>query len=210
MRRGIGIKVVFGVIAAIGILAIILYAAFGGASRSEEANDNSRQFATVPLSQGSTLVEAFSRKINQGDVAIDAITADDKNFNSDTASIYHPQKGTANVQTVPADVFASSSVVANRHWFFNKKIKVKNVGSASTESYAFVLPDIAVGTCIQINAALYKDDVNAAPPVSAATLANWESGAVDDSATAGMSTRQSSCVKTADGKYVFYTMAVIN
>lgn len=210
MRGGFGLKVIMGLIAAIIVLGVVLWAAFGGASRSIEASDNSKQYATIPLNQGETLSQAFSQRMNNGDVAIDQITADDQNFQNDTNSIYHPVKGTATVQNVPADVFASTSTVANRHWYFNKSIKIKGVGSASTNSYAFVLPDVTSGTCVQVNAALYKDDVSATPPVSAGSLANWESGTVDDSATNAMNTRRTGCVKTSDGKYVYYTLVVIN
>lgn len=211
-RAGIGVGVVIFVLALISIIVGGL-ALSGKVSLGSSANEAAKMNAATALQQATNLKDGFDRAVVGGlaasQVVFDLTTLTTAN------NLFHPTTGTAVPQTPPDTAFSTTVVAADKHWFYNKTVKIKSIGVDANADYAFVLPDVSLATCQQVNKALYGLSANLDPadatfPVSTGSLSDWKTGSVDDSASATMSGKAELCVKTSDGAYVLYKVAAQN
>ncbi|ABD72081.1 hypothetical protein Rfer_4395 (plasmid) [Rhodoferax ferrireducens T118] len=192
-------------------LIVAMMGAWAVANRSSNTNSSTEQnkmSASVILKEASDFRDGFARALSDG-ISPSTITFD---MTAGTG-LLQPSKGYASPQTAPIRAMDAAGTAANFVWNYTKLVKIKDIGADTSNDYMVTLGDLSLEVCQRLNNMLYNTDMATVPVTGVGTLADYTTtpAAVDlTTSVAGRDGKTDLCVKTSDGKYVYYKVMVEN
>lgn len=191
-QHGMGAAMILFTIA----LIVLAGAALAYASRGNASLVNSQQAraqAAVVLKQAANYRDAYNRYVYDGNSPA-TVTFD----TTPSTGLFLPS---ALYGTYLAPPPQAMNGVAVAQWLFNKSIVVNNIGTAASDTIAYV-PDVASAVCGEVNNQLYG---TAAIPTSGAQTVALMAGSVTPiDSVANATNRPIGCFKGFDNKYFIF------
>jgi hypothetical protein len=187
------------------IVMVVVYAVANSTSNSSTTQNiptyNAQGYSSSIMGQAAQLVDGVNSVMLSNTIAISAVTAD-------TVAGTGLYNGTNGISK-PNPIAAALNTVANQWVFKNPaagNVKLNGIGTGAG-NYVFALADVKDAVCQQINLARHGA---VTVPTDNALVAAWNTPAtaVDDSAVVAMLNWDEGCIKTTDGKDVYFKSAV--
>lgn len=200
-QKGFFNQMLLAGVAIMGVIGAYYMQSMVKTTKNTTRDEASMAAGTINNQLTALLNGAETFEMNGG--AMSTLTMD----NNGSTGLYNAANGGLVKPAVPVKALETTTEL----WRYNNNVKIKDLGNDASADYVFTLTDVKEDVCQQVNKALHGTADDAAPAASGATLAAWQTGAVDMSTgIVGIDGKPYNCVGTSDSKFVVYGVAVVN
>lgn len=202
------IGVMIAVAIALGMAMMAWYANANKNSTGHTNDEQDKMNAALIVKEATDFRDGFALAMNDG-ISPSIITFD----KAANTGLFQPTKGYASTQTTPIRAMDVTGTAANFVWNYNPSVNIKDIGADASPDQVVTLGEISLSVCQRINELLFHTDPAAVPLAGVGSLADYTTAPAPidlTSSVLGRDGKSDLCVKTSDGKYVYYKVMVEN